>query len=454
MKRINRVLLMRHEHLAGALVELSEIATTSSGAHCILHHLSEACDGAEVMAALKPLQLRHRVESIAGHGCNETLTRNPNPLEDIVTMICYSRPRQFWSICTAVFVGVVSCLIGLPASPVHAADYSVLVGYADLERPAPVNFPTPWDGSPGVIFKGCPGCPNLDAGAVRIVNNTGGTLTVNAVIVRLDTCTFNLWPSNIALPFGGELIVTQTVDGAVGGCTADGHFDTSDVGPGGVNWEGICTNSNIIPQIDVTVNGVTTTYADTGQVLNTGGVDAAECPVGTNESTQWTTIGSLPCPRAILTLTPFTQTHAVGTTATVSATLTNSCGTPLAGVNVGFTTLAGPNVGITHIDTTDRSGNASFSYTSSSSGTDTLKAAVTNLAGTFTSTDVSVTWTNPPSASAAPTPGGGGGGGGGGCSLRPGGEGSPAAYLAALGNIGLPVVVLLVLSVWSWRRQR
>jgi hypothetical protein len=70
---------MRHEHLTGALVELSEIAKTSSGAHRLLHHPSETCDGAEVMAAPKPPQLRHRVESIAGHGCHETLTRNPNP---------------------------------------------------------------------------------------------------------------------------------------------------------------------------------------------------------------------------------------------------------------------------------------------------------------------------------------------------------------------------------------
>jgi hypothetical protein len=70
---------MRHEHLTGALVELSEIAKTSSGAYRLLHHPSEACDGAEVMAAPKPPQRRHRVESIAGHGCNETLTRNLDP---------------------------------------------------------------------------------------------------------------------------------------------------------------------------------------------------------------------------------------------------------------------------------------------------------------------------------------------------------------------------------------
>jgi hypothetical protein len=98
--------------------------------------------------------------------------------------------------------------IDQPASSGRPADYSVLVAYADLTDALPANFPTPWDGSPGVIFKGCPDCPALDTGAVRIVNNTGGTLTVNTVIVRLDTCTVNLWPSTISLPFGGELIVT------------------------------------------------------------------------------------------------------------------------------------------------------------------------------------------------------------------------------------------------------
>jgi hypothetical protein len=359
-----------------------------------------------------------------------------------------------------VAVGVVAGLLSLLASPVSAADYSVFVGYADLDHKTPVNFPTPWDGSPGVLFQGCAGCPDLDAGAVRLVNNTGGPLTVNAVIVRLETCTFNLWPSNIAVPLGGELIVTQTANGAGAGCTTDGRFDTSDVGPQSTDWSGMCTNSRLIPQIEVTVNGVTTTYADTGQVLNTGGIDKASCPTGTNESTQWTPIGSPPCPYAVLTLTSSTQAQDVGTTATVSATLTNSCGTPLAGVNVDFSVLAGPNVGTTHIDTTDRSGTASWSYTSAGSGTDTVQAAVTNLAGTFTAPDMAVTWTTPPgapapspSASRAPAPSPSSGGGGGGCSLRPGGAGAPTASLAALGNMALPIMVLLVLRVWPWRRQ-
>jgi hypothetical protein len=42
----------------------------------------------------------------------------------------------------------------------------------------------------------------------------------------------------------------------------------------------------------------------------------------------------------------------------------------------------------------------------------------------------------------------------GGCSLAPGGGGSRAAALAVLGNLGLPLVVLLVLRLWGWQRAR
>jgi hypothetical protein len=364
-------------------------------------------------------------------------------------MLYHPKLRHAWSLRTAIGVGVVAGLIGLPASPVPAADYSVSVGYVDLLRPNPANFPTPWDGAPGVIFHGCPSC-TLDAGAVRIVNNTGGALTVNAVIVRVDVCTFDLWPSNIAVPFGGTLIVTQTANGDIG-CTGNRHFDTSEIGPGGVDWDGVCTPSKIIPQIDVTVNGVTTTYVDTGQVLNTGGIDASSCPQGTNESLQWTTIGSLPCPHAVLTLTASSQSHEVGTPVTLTATLTNSCGTPLGGVDVDFTSLGGPNGGTTYIATTDSSGTATLSYTSSHLGTDTFEALVTNLAGTITSTtNVPVTWTDPPSAPVAPTPASAPvapapqRGGGGGCTINPG--------------AGFDPVVMGITALWlvslRWKRVR
>ena len=52
VKLINRSLLMRHEYLAGALVELREMVKTSSRANRVLHRTPEACDGVEVMSAV------------------------------------------------------------------------------------------------------------------------------------------------------------------------------------------------------------------------------------------------------------------------------------------------------------------------------------------------------------------------------------------------------------------
>ena len=55
--------------------------------------------------------------------------------------------------------------------------------------------------------------------------------------------------------------MTQTANGVDGDCPANGQLDPLNVSPRDVDRAGGCTNSNIIPQIDVTVHGVTTTYA-------------------------------------------------------------------------------------------------------------------------------------------------------------------------------------------------
>jgi len=44
--------LMRHEHVAGTLVERREIAQTSSGANGVLHHPPEAFNRVEVVPAM------------------------------------------------------------------------------------------------------------------------------------------------------------------------------------------------------------------------------------------------------------------------------------------------------------------------------------------------------------------------------------------------------------------
>lgn len=183
---------------------------------------------------------------------------------------------------------------------------AVAVGYADGEHGGSTNFPTPWVGSPGVTFEGCqaPTSCVYDAGAVRVTNNTGASITVNSVVVHLDTCVYMGWPS-ATIAQGGQLIVTQLASGSGpvgGGCTGPTPttMDGSDIGPGGSGYDGNCTPDGIEPTVDVTVNGVTTTYLDGTQVLNTGGFDVGRCPYPTNESIQWTTIGVLRPTTAVL----------------------------------------------------------------------------------------------------------------------------------------------------------
>jgi len=168
--------------------------------------------------------------------------------------------------------------------------------------------------------------------------------------------------------------------------TNGANFDTSDVP------SATCENDGILPSIDVSVDGVSTTYSDTGQVLNTGGTYPGACTPG-NESQQWVSIGAPPCPTgAALTLAPSTQSDAVGTSATVTADF-ESCGTPLSGARVDFAVVSGPNAGVTDYSLVDASGHATFTDLSSLTGTDTVLAGVTNPAGIIFSNTVSVVWT-------------------------------------------------------------
>jgi hypothetical protein len=294
------------------------------------------------------------------------------------------------------------------AAPAWATSgIGVFVGYADNLRADATSFPTPWAGSPATTFLGCLPVSTCvyDAGAVRIANNTGFAVTVDAIKVHVDTCVYTGWGPATLAP-GADLIVTQLLSGAVDGCSgpSPAHMDTSDVGPGGIPYSGNCAPDGIVPSVDVTINGQLTNYPDTGQVLNTGGVDAAICGFP-NESIQWTVVGHTPCRGSSLTLAPPTQTHPIGATATVAATFTNTCGQspgqPLSNVAVNFAVTSGPNTGRKGTGTTDASGVASFSYSSALTGTDTVGASVTNLAGTIPSNTVFVIWV-------AFAPGGGG----------------------------------------------
>jgi hypothetical protein len=304
-------------------------------------------------------------------------------------------------------VGAGALTVASGSIAVHATidPVNVYVGYADNSRLNPTHFPTPWYGDAGVTsFEGChPADCNYDSGAVRVVNTTAQDETLNEVIVRIDgdNCKLDLWTHDISLPAGGQVIFTQNVQAAASGCQSDGSFDSSDISSGGQPTTG-CTPDGLQPTVEVKVtqgvNVTDKTYTDTAQVLNTGGVDLANCPSGSNESLQWQLIGGNVCAGAsTLTLAPSTQIDATGSNATVTATFANDCNPPqpLQGATVTFTVLPGSrNAGVNGTGTspTDANGQASFTYSSSLLGTDTVEASITNAGGTITSNDVVVQW--------------------------------------------------------------
>ncbi len=302
---------------------------------------------------------------------------------------------RWWRVAFGALLSLIvgGSLVGAAVPAAAQSTIGVYVSYADSFRADATNFPTPWLGAPNTVVEGCApiAACTYDAGAIRIVNNSPSQVTVNSIAVHLDTCTYTGWPSAVLDP-GADLIVTQLSTGEGVGCTGPtpSTFDTSDIGPKSSDYVLNCTPDGLVPLVDVTVDGTTTTYADSGQVLNTGGVDGA---CSGNESTQWTKIGSQPCKGSLFTLTPATQTHQVLETATVIATFTNSCGQPLSDAAVDFSVLSGPNVGVTGPGITDANGQASFSYSSKAIGTDTLQANLTTALGQIPSNTVNVVWT-------------------------------------------------------------
>jgi Ca2+-binding RTX toxin-like protein len=108
---------------------------------------------------------------------------------------------------------------------------------------------------------------------------------------------------------------------------------------------------------------------------------------------------NLPCgiPVVGITLAPAQASNVVGSSHTVTATLTDLLGNPKPGIAVSFTVLSGPNAGATGTSSSDASGQASFAYTGSGRvGTDEIKACFDNQGTEVCSQTVTKEWTAQP----------------------------------------------------------
>lgn len=95
-------------------------------------------------------------------------------------------------------------------------------------------------------------------------------------------------------------------------------------------------------------------------------------------------------------LAPESATNTVGEAHELTATVTQddpTPGTPVVGTTVTFTVIDGPHAGTTGTDDTDGSGVATFSYTGSATGMDTIEATFVDAQGnTQRSNRVTKTW--------------------------------------------------------------
>jgi hypothetical protein len=95
-------------------------------------------------------------------------------------------------------------------------------------------------------------------------------------------------------------------------------------------------------------------------------------------------------------LAPVASTSTVGGNVAVTATVLDGNGLPLAGRAVTFKVESGPNAGQSSTQSTNSSGLATFTYSSSAVGSDTIDASFVDSGGvTQTSNTVIVQWTGP-----------------------------------------------------------
>ncbi len=267
-----------------------------------------------------------------------------------------------------------------------ASPLSVFVGYADGLRPAGNIFPFPWEGSPGVNFIGQLG-PGYDSGALRFDNSGETPISLEDVSVDIGSAHTDLWGNHIEVAPHGITILTQT---------EGNNFDTSDE-PTIVPCNE--TPDGLVPQIHVTSAGKTTTYQDTGQVLNTGGIDPGDC--NENESHAWTRVGgegvpiNVPMPPAVsLELSPSTISgDQVGQTQTLSIHARNAGGADIAGLPVKVH-IYGPNSQSISLST-NAAGVAEGSYVGHVAGKDNISATASVEGLQVASNQLIVPWAIP-----------------------------------------------------------
>lgn len=206
----------------------------------------------------------------------------------------------------------------LTTGAASADPVTVYVGYVDNLR-ASGFFPSIWLTTPGVVSQ-TPDGQSLDAGAIRVDNTTGSSITISDFMVSLNggSTTFSLW-SDLVIGAGQIGIFTQTASynfdtsdyGIFGGFPPSSLAPNNYLGNGNPSLIGGCSSpaslvagageqaacDAAIPVISFKVDGVPYSFNDTGHIIDTGSWDFVNNGAygeDGNESINWNLIGSAP----------------------------------------------------------------------------------------------------------------------------------------------------------------
>ena len=141
-----------------------------------------------------------------------------------------------------------------------------------------------------------------------------------------------------------------------------------------------------------------------GQAIGPSGAGSGSGDAVSNyvDFTPWS--GSFDGCLATINLNQLSDTNLVGEQHTVTATVEDDASAdPIEGIEVSFNITSGPHAGQNGSDTTDSNGEATFTYTGTLNGADTIEASFVDFHGrTITSNAVTKTWELP--ATPIPTP--------------------------------------------------
>ena len=142
MEFINRSLLMRHEHLTCALVELMQIGKTPSGSDRILHHPPEAFNGVEVVPTMGRQEMEAKLIVVVVESRVE-LVRSVDPaaIDDHHDLFAgFAEDRHH-------LVHILTQLLGIKVRHNFIEDF----GGAILDRPQDAEQHAAGDPAPGAI---------------------------------------------------------------------------------------------------------------------------------------------------------------------------------------------------------------------------------------------------------------------------------------------------------------